>query len=83
MGYKVLTSSRVKKASSHTRGLISPRVLGYGIDIEELNRVALPATTTLNITEVLVIDEIGKFSVESRLLSRPYGVPLRLTCPPC
>lgn len=42
------------------------RVLGYGIDIEELNRVALPAIDyAQHHCEVLVIDEIGKFSVES------------------
>ena len=42
------------------------RVLGYGIDVEELNRVAIPTIDyAQHNCEVLVIDEIGKFSVES------------------
>ena len=42
------------------------RVLGYGIDPEALERVAVPAIQeAMDDYEVLVIDEIGKFSVES------------------
>ena len=42
------------------------RVLGYGIDPEALDRVAVPAIQeAMDDYEVLVIDEIGKFSVES------------------
>ena len=42
------------------------RVLGYGIEPEALERVAVPAIQeAMDDYEVLVIDEIGKFSVES------------------
>ena len=42
------------------------RVLGYGIDPEALDRVAVPAIQeAMDDYEVIVIDEIGKFSVES------------------
>ena len=42
------------------------RVLGYGIDTEALDRVAVPAIQeAMDDYEVIVIDEIGKFSVES------------------
>tara|TARA_B100000287_G_scaffold432600_1_gene492290 strand:+ start:1059 stop:1643 length:585 start_codon:yes stop_codon:yes gene_type:complete len=42
------------------------RVLGYGIDTEELERVAIPAIERArDYAEVIVIDEIGKFAVES------------------
>ena len=42
------------------------RILGYGIDPTELDRVAVPAIMdALDECEVLVIDEVGKFSVES------------------
>ena len=42
------------------------RILGYGIDPTELDRVAVPAILdALDECEVLVIDEVGKFSVES------------------
>ncbi len=42
------------------------RVLGYGIDPSALERVAVPAIRgAMNECEAIVIDEIGKFSVES------------------
>ena len=51
------------------RGLLSQRirfklrVLGYGLDLEALERVAIPAIEyAKNESEVLVIDEIGKCS---------------------
>tara|TARA_B100000424_G_scaffold220599_1_gene179423 strand:+ start:529 stop:1110 length:582 start_codon:yes stop_codon:yes gene_type:complete len=44
------------------------RVLGYGLDLEALERVAIPAIEyAKNESEVLVIDEIGKFTVESEM----------------
>ena len=42
------------------------RVLGYGIDPEALEKIAVPAIQeAMDDYEVIVIDEIGKFSVES------------------
>ncbi|DAC22494.1 MAG TPA: nucleotide kinase [Candidatus Thalassarchaeaceae archaeon] len=42
------------------------RVFGFGIDKETMNTVAIPAIrTAMEEAEVIVIDEIGKFSVES------------------
>jgi nucleoside-triphosphatase len=42
------------------------RVLGYGIDTEGLEKVAVPAIEfAIENCEVIVIDEIGKFAVES------------------
>ena len=42
------------------------RVLGYGIDTEALERIAIPAIEfARDECEVIVIDEIGKFAVES------------------
>ena len=42
------------------------RVLGYGLDTAELERVAIPAIQhAIDNCEVIVIDEIGKFAVES------------------
>jgi len=42
------------------------RVLGYGIDASEIDRVAVPAIEdAMDNYEAIVIDEIGKFSVES------------------
>ena len=42
------------------------RVLGYGVDTSELERVAIPAIIhAYENCEMIVIDEIGKFAVES------------------
>jgi nucleoside-triphosphatase len=42
------------------------RVLGYGIDPDAIERIAVPAIEeAMDNYEVIVIDEIGKFSVES------------------
>ena len=42
------------------------RVLGYGLNTAELERVAIPAIQhAIENCEVIVIDEIGKFAVES------------------
>jgi nucleoside-triphosphatase len=58
------------------------RVLGYGIDVEELNRVALPAIDhAQHHCEVLVIDEIGKFSVESEAFVQAVRSALEVDMP--
>jgi len=42
------------------------RVLGFGIDPTEIDRVAVPAIlNSVGNCEILVIDEVGKFTVES------------------
>ena len=57
-------------------------MLGYGIDIEELNRVALPAIDhAQHNCEVLVIDEIGKFSVESEAFVQAVRSALEVDMP--
>ena len=57
-------------------------MLGYGIDIEELNRVALPAIDhAQHHCEVLVIDEIGKFSVESEAFVQAVRSALEVDMP--
>jgi nucleoside-triphosphatase len=42
------------------------RILGYGIDPSEIDRVGVPAIqNAVGNCEILVVDEVGKFSVES------------------
>ena len=67
MGYKVIDIVTGEEGTIAHKNIDSRlRVLSYGIDIEELNRVAIPAIDyAQHHCEVLVIDEIGKFSVES------------------
>ena len=41
------------------------RVLGYGIDPGEIDRVGVPAVLNAVEHQYLVVDEVGKFTVES------------------
>ena len=67
LGYKIIDVVTGEEGIIAHKSIDSRlRVLGYGIDVEELNRVAIPAIDyAQHNCEVLVIDEIGKFSVES------------------
>ncbi len=71
MGYKIIDIVTGEEGViAHKKIDSRLRVLGYGIDTEELDRVALPAIDhAQHHCEVLVIDEIGKFSVNT--LNRP------------
>ena len=67
LGYKVVDIVTKEEAIMAHKSIDSRlRVLGYGIDIEALEQVAIPAIEyARDECEVLVIDEIGKFAVES------------------
>ena len=67
MGFKVINFQNGDEAVMAHKNIDSRmRVLGYGIDTEALESVAVPAIQeAMDDYEVLVIDEIGKFSVES------------------
>ena len=83
MGYKVIDIVSGEEGIIAHKGIDSRlRVLGYGIDIEELNRVALPAIDhAQHHCEVLVIDEIGKFSVESEAFVQAVRSALEVDMP--
>ncbi|CAI8253727.1 MAG: nucleoside-triphosphatase [Candidatus Thermoplasmatota archaeon] len=58
------------------------RVLGYGIDLEELERVGVPAIEdAARRYEVIMVDEIGKFTVESDLFVRTVRAALEADKP--
>ena len=67
VGFKCINFQTGEEAVMAHKSIDSrTRVLGYGIDPEALDRVAVPAIQeAMDDYEVLVIDEIGKFSVES------------------
>lgn len=67
LGYKVINIVTEEEGVIAHKSIDSRlRVLGYGLNMEELERVAIPAIQyAVDHCEVLVIDEIGKFSVES------------------
>ena len=58
------------------------RVLGYGLNTAELERVALPAIQhAIDNCEVIVIDEIGKFAVESEAFVNAVRTALEVDKP--
>ncbi|MAT49197.1 MAG: nucleotide kinase [Euryarchaeota archaeon] len=58
------------------------RVLGYGIDLEELERVGVPAIEdAARNYEIIMVDEIGKFTVESDLFVRTVRAALEADKP--
>tara|TARA_A100001035_G_scaffold136902_1_gene107728 strand:+ start:51 stop:635 length:585 start_codon:yes stop_codon:yes gene_type:complete len=67
VGFKCINYQTGEEAVMAHKSIDSrTRVLGYGIDPEALDRVAVPAIQeAMDDYEVIVIDEIGKFSVES------------------
>ena len=67
LGYKVIDIVTGAEAVMAHKSIDSRlRVLGYGIDTEALETVAIPAIEyARDECEVIVIDEIGKFTVES------------------
>ena len=67
VGFKYINYQTGEEAVMAHKNIDSrTRVLGYGIDPEALDRVAVPAIReAMEEYEVIVIDEIGKFSVES------------------
>ena len=67
VGFKVIDIETGAEAIMAHKNIDSRlRVLGYGIDTEALESVALPAIEfAKDYCEVIVIDEIGKFAVES------------------
>ena len=67
VGFKVIDIKTGDEAVMAHKDIDSRlRVLGYGIDTEALESVAIPAIEfAKDYCEVIVIDEIGKFAVES------------------
>ncbi len=58
------------------------RILGYGIDMSELERVGVPAIEeAARHYEIIMIDEIGKFTVESDLFVRSVRAALEADKP--
>ena len=83
MGYKVIDIVTKEEGIIAHKSIDSRlRVLGYGIDVEELSRVAIPAIDyAVHQCEVLVIDEIGKFSVESEPFVQAVRSALEIDMP--
>ena len=84
MGFKVINFQSGEEAVMAHKNIDSRmRVLGYGIDTEALDPVAVPAIQeAMDDYEVLVIDEIGKFSVESEAFVEIVRKAMEIDKPP-
>ena len=67
VGYACVNILTGEKGVMAHRGIDSRhRILGFGIDPSEIDRVGVPAILdSIGNCEVMVIDEVGKFTVES------------------
>ncbi len=67
VGYACVNILTGEKGVMAHRGIDSRnRVLGFGIDPSEIDRVGVPAILdSIGNCEIMVIDEVGKFTVES------------------
>ncbi len=85
VGFRIETTAGVRGTLAHVEIAGPPRVSRYGVDLEELERIALPALSEAQRGRVVVIDELGKMELASerfrdavsRLLERE--VPLVAT----
>ena len=69
VGYKCINIRTDEEGTIAHKSIDSRlRIMGYGIDTEELERVAVPAIENArDECDIIVIDEIGKFAVESEI----------------
>lgn len=83
LGYKIIDIvTKEEGVIAHKDIDTRLRVLGYGLNLEALNEVAIPAITYAHENcEVLVIDEIGKFSVESEEFVNAVRAALEVDMP--
>ena len=67
VGFKCVNYQTGESATIAHRDIDSRmRVLGYGLDMLELERVGVPAVEQAkDLYEVIIVDEVGKFTVES------------------
>lgn len=83
LGYKIRDLVTGDEGEIAHKGIDSRlRVLGYGLNTAELERVAIPAIQhAIDNCEVIVIDEIGKFAVESEAFVNSVRTALEVDKP--
>jgi len=83
VGFKVIDIKTGAEAVMAHKDIDSRlRVLGYGIDTDALESVAIPAIEfAKDYCEVIVIDEIGKFAVESEAFVNSVRAALEVDKP--
>ena len=83
VGFEVVDIKTGDRATMAHKNINSRlRVLGYGIDTEALESIAIPAIDfAKNHCEVMVIDEIGKFAVESEFFVKEVRSALEIDKP--
>jgi nucleoside-triphosphatase len=68
VGFEIETFAGERGVLAHVDVNGPPRVGRYGVDLEELERLALPALEAAGETGVVLIDELGKMELASERL---------------
>jgi nucleoside-triphosphatase len=72
-GFRIETAAGEEGTLAHVDYRGRPRVGKYGVDLEEFERIALPALKHVPEGGVVVIDELGKMELASRSFRDAVG----------
>jgi len=67
VGFSIITLDGKKRILAHEESNSRVRVSKYGVNIDEVEKVAVPSMIPTNLDEIVVIDEIGKMECFSPL----------------
>ncbi len=67
VGFSIITLDGKQGVLAHERIKTSPRIGKYGVNLEDLDRIAVPSITPSSPAQIVMIDEIGKMECLSRL----------------
>jgi nucleoside-triphosphatase len=72
-GFRIETAGGEEGLLAHVGHRGPPRVGKYGVDLEEFERIALPALEDIAEGGVVVIDELGKMELASKRFRHAVG----------
>lgn len=67
VGFSIITLDGKQGILAHEKIKTSPRIGKYGVNLEDLDRIAVPSITPSSPAQIVIIDEIGKMECLSRL----------------
>lgn len=70
VGFSIETLDGKKGILAHINNEVPIKVGRYGVNIEDINRIAVPSMVCSRPYEIVVIDEIGKMECLSRLFRK-------------
>jgi nucleoside-triphosphatase THEP1 len=70
VGFKIVTLDGLEGVLAHERIKSPVRIGKYGVDLQELEKIAVPAIQPTTLDQVVIIDEIGKMECFSQLFQK-------------